>query len=433
VIDIAWGPSIDHLYVVVGRGGLIDIEAVPVGLTDPDAPPQWHQVTRSLGPVAGPAVTRDGKELYYLALDPDGWDLRRLPLDAATEQLPELSLAPDLAPVAVGQPPPVAAPAMGELGSPQSYGWGRPEWQALVGGYGTNDGGPVELGVRVGDLVGRFEVLALGALGEPGDLRGVALVATSRRLPVELGVHAYDLREGRFANAALERERRGFEASAAYGVDHGRRRFGLRGGVVTEEAQDLERDRRFAFVEADGGLRLARGRWWLRPSAGLAATARLGGEDIPDLRRFEIGIALGSGNHRLELGWAHREADGGDQAPVDELATVGGAPSSLTPGAFDIGWGPNPALPRGALVGEQVESQHLRLSPAFLPVTLLAERHRADRGEWVELVGAEWRIGLDRMPLVRLPRLEARVGVAEILDGPLGRDTRWWAGLVVGR
>lgn len=433
VIDIAWGPSIDHLYVVVGRGGLIDIEAVPVGLTDPDAPPQWHQVTRSLGPVAGPAVSRDGKELYYLALDPDGWDLRRLPLDAATEQLPELALDPGLAPVAVGPPPVVAVPAMGELGSPQPYGWGRPEWQALIGGYGTNDGGPVELGVRVGDLVGRFEVLALGAIGDPGDLRGAALVATSRRLPVELGVHAYDLREGGFADAEVEMQRRGFEVSAAYAVDQGMRRLGLRGGVLVDEARDLDRDRRLAFLEADGGLRFTRGRCWLRPSVGVAATARLGGADGPDLRRFGVGVAAGAGRHLIELGWTRREAQGGDLAPVDELATVGGAPSSLTPGALDIGWAANPALPRGALVGEVVESHHVRLSPAFLPVTLLAERHRADRGEWVELVGAEWRIGLDRMPLVRLPQLEARVGVAEILDGPLGRETRWWAGLVVGR
>lgn len=426
VMDITWGPTTDHLYAAVGRGGLIDIEAIPVGLTDPDAPPQWHQVTRSLGPVAAPAVSRDGAELYYLALDPDGWDLRRLPLDAATEQLPELVLDAGLAPVAVPRAPAATVLAVGEMEPGRAYGWGRAEWQGLIGGFSGSDGGPAELGVRVGDLVGRWEVLALAGLAAADEPHGTAIAARTARLPVELGIHLYRL-EGIFGG--MDEEARGAELSGGWRRDSAGRRVGLLGGVAIDRVSApgaVERDRQLAFAEVELGIRVGRGSWLFEPNASFALSEDLGDELEVAASLVRLGVDARYRRHAGSVDWERREYRGSGAGSVG----VGGTPTSLRPRWFDIAWQPDPAVPVGAVKGDTVESQRLRLRPSFLPVALLAERHRADDGAWLELVGAEWQVALGEMPLLRLPALEARIGVAEIVGGSPQDDTRWWAGLV---
>jgi hypothetical protein len=77
VADPAWGP--DHtLYAATGSGGFVDLTAWRLG-SGTQAPAR-RTLTRSLGAALAPAPAPDGSALYYLSLEHDGLDLRRLEL-----------------------------------------------------------------------------------------------------------------------------------------------------------------------------------------------------------------------------------------------------------------------------------------------------------------------------------------------------------------
>jgi hypothetical protein len=94
-----------------------------------------------------------------------------------------------------------------------------------------------------------------------------------------------------------------------------------------------------------------------------------------------------------------------------------------------------PALPAGALVGDEHEAQIVRLAWARVP--LFFERHRMwthglDQGPWLRIVGLELEMELPPLAIARLPGAELRLGVARVLDAPYaGLDDvdEWWLAL----
>jgi hypothetical protein len=93
-----------------------------------------------------------------------------------------------------------------------------------------------------------------------------------------------------------------------------------------------------------------------------------------------------------------------------------------------------PALPVGAWLGADHEGQRAELELGFLPAPVFWERHRLwgygnGKDGWLSLAGLEYRFRIAPMPIGRLPGLDLRVGVARVLDDPLGDfddSTRWW-------
>src|SRR5262249_43632131 len=151
-----------------------------------------------------PEPTPDGKALFYLGLQADGLDLRRLDLGdlgdlskapVETAILPSLPAA-DLAPAVRPLPPPPPPPfALAEVPPGRPYGLRRSEILPLLSGSLTPSSGVTELGVRAGDVVGRLDTLVLGALGDAGSFRGGTVAATWRGWPVDLSFHLFDARE----------------------------------------------------------------------------------------------------------------------------------------------------------------------------------------------------------------------------------------------
>ena len=95
-----------------------------------------------------------------------------------------------------------------------------------------------------------------------------------------------------------------------------------------------------------------------------------------------------------------------------------------------------PALPIATMAGEQHEAQRAVVAIGF-PLRGFYERHQlwfgdsgSPRGEWLELAGAEATADVSAQPLLKLPALELRLGVARILSGPLHGDTTWWVSTV---
>jgi hypothetical protein len=170
-------------------------------------------------------------------------------------------------------------------------------------------------------------------------------------------------------------------------------------------------------------------------SGGPGSWTRYGGDVAASVSRRDL---------RLAVSW-RRDGSHGASRSFD-LYQLGGAATGLLPAAVLASRLVSPALPVATLLGAEEESERVELTPGFLPFPLFWERHQLWGGpflphpEQVSLAGIEYRAALDPFPLVRLPALELRVGVARTFGAGAGagagerlpRDsTRWWLASVV--
>ena len=539
----AWSPDGRTLYGVVGRGGFLDLYAFAA---QPGPPPV--ALTRTQGGAFAPAPTPDGKAIFYLSLEPEGLDLRRLDLTARHPPLAEVvmpsGLAPAVRPVppaappppgvpgptvqpapAAGSPapppPPAPSPAPGPARGPAPerpdaaavpaspgpglpYGLGRQELLPLLGGGAggaRSGGGTLELGLRSGDLIGRLDLLALAAIGSSGAPRGGALEGSFRGLPVELGLHAFDVRElpsrqaGSVPAAAgtgvLDLERRGLGAAAEWRRQGPGERLRLRGSLLWQRLVAAAPDPPAAAVApaavapavvasrptpavaaaalgpavappvtpavampsspgpavlpsrgaadealaaVDGGYRLSRRYGLWRVDGGLEArlaAGTVGGGGSRSWARYggEAGLAVRWKDTRLQLDW--RRDSSRRVTRAFDLYQLGGAATSLLPPAALAPRIVSPALPAATLLGAEHEEERVELEPGLLPVPLFFERHRLWGGlllhpAEITLGGLELRWSTRPVPLVRLPAVELRLGVARVFSDPFADRTRWW-------
>ena len=408
----AWGP--DTVYAVVGDRGFIDVWAFPLDGGEPGP------VTRTAGAAFAPAPAPDG--LFYLSLEPDGLDLRRIGVSTRSATLPDLpaELAPVIRPPAPAPPEPFAA---AEVREPRPYGLGRQELLPLIGGSASSSGGTFELGVRGGDVVGRLDWLALGAISGSDEAEGGALAAAWRGWPVEVGLHLFRADES-------DLDRRGAELSARWDRVWSGGALRLDGRTLFGQVGSL--DQEIASLSAGAALFRQRGSWWLE--AGIAAIQEEGNTDGDGWSRStgHARFTLAHDDAQLSLSW--RRGTSSDIRQAFDLFQLGGSETSLLPESALSGRVFVPALPAGTLLGEEHEGQRAELALGFLPAPIFFERHRlwsrgGPRGDWLSLAGLEWRWSIAPIPLGRVPGLDLRLGVARILEDPsleLEDETRWW-------
>ncbi|HWM91597.1 MAG TPA: LpqB family beta-propeller domain-containing protein [Thermoanaerobaculia bacterium] len=411
----AWGQ--DTIYAVVGDRGFIDVWAFPLDGGEPGP------VTRTTGAAFAPAPAPDGSSLFFLSLEPGGLDLRRIDPGRAAD-LPDLptELAPVIRPPSPVPPEPFAT---AEVSAARPYGFGRQELLPLIGGGGGSSGGSFELGVRGGDVVGRLDWLALGALSGSGWAEGGALAAAWRGWPVEAGFHLFQAEE-------LDLDRHGAEISARWNRTWSGGALRIDGRTLFGQVDSL--DQEIASLSAGTGLVRRRGSWRLQTV--IAANHDAGNTD-GDVWSRSMGwlrLNLGSGDSGLTLDW--RRGTSSDVRHAFDLFQLGGPETSLLPESILLGRISVPALPLGTLLGEEHEGQRAELVLDLLPAPLFFERHRLwsegdPKGEWLSLVGLEWRWATGPIPLGRVPALDLRLGVARVLDdpspgSPLQDETRWW-------
>ncbi len=449
VYSPAWSADGRTLYASVGQGGFIDLYAFPVEGTETPIP-----LTRTLGAALAPALVPDGSAVFFLALEPDGFDLRRLPLPATatvTAARPEVS--PDLAP-AVRPPAPERPEAFAAAEAPpgRRYGLGRQELFPLLGGSASSLGGVVEIGVRGGDVIGRLDWLVLGSLAEKGWPAGGAVAAAWRGWPVEAGFHLFSSEErptreesvARRGNV-LDLDRQGIELWAArdWQWSGGRAAVAARGlwNEVEPVRSPEPLEQRIGSLTASwaGGRRWDK--WRLQPALSVHYESGRT-EGAPSWSRYGGAARLGVGYDKtlLSLSWRRDTSEDLDGAYPFDLYQLGGPEVSILPETSLSGRIPVPALPTGALLGEDHEGQRADLTLGFLPAPLFYERHRVWSGlsepvaesaeeEWLSLAGLEYRFSLGPTPIGRLPAMDLRVGVAYILEDPFREfegDTRWW-------
>lgn len=431
----AWSADGTAIFASLGREGRIDLVAFPAdGQGGPAA------ITRTAGAAFAPAPTPDGRALFYLSLEPQGLDLRRIELSSGDLPLEPIRLTgAGLEPAVRPEPPPTPVDFVAAtVPAGRPYALGRMELLPLLGGSVATAGGNLsEIGVRVGDPLGRFEFLALGGIGGEGSAgpRGASLEVSFSGLPVEISLRGFDLAErpSRSNRPApgfgLDLDRSGIELAAEierrFGPLRTRGRANARVERIEPAGLGRTESRSRAGLRVGAVLDLSRGKLRFEPRLALYGAAGSGIES----RGASAGLSLGRNSWGLDLSVQTGRVESA-RFDFDRLQ-VGGPPSSLSPGSperIEV-----PALAPGALVGTRYEGWRVDLAVPDLPFRLLYERHRVAPDLVFALAGIERRFGFGPYPLAGLPGFEARVGAAQILDGPqpdeIG-ERRGWAVLV---
>ncbi len=452
----SWSADGASVFAVVGEGGFLDIRRFDVDSG------RSHQVTRSHGATLAPAPTPDGQQLFFLRLEADGLDVARLDLTSINLATPEdlkgesivadaVSLDTVLEPVI--RVASVAATTFEEqtLDAPKPYRAGRQELFPLLGGSVAPSGHGWEAGVRLGDLVGRLDTLALVGGGE-GAPRGGAVASSWRgwafpkNIPFNLAARLFVLEEQPSEQPTtvpglgrgLDLERQGLEVTGEWTQRRRGSTARLTLGVTLAEiepmgAEAITLDQSIGFLRFGHRARQAVGAW--RFGQQLDLMADWGRTDGDRWRRAGGRIRLTVGREsgsRLGVTWRRRSAEHAIY-PFDRLQ-LGGVADSLSPRSVLGGRLVVSALPVGIRLGDEYEGQRLDLRSSRWPVTFFYERHRLWQGsqaqeDWIMLRGVELSLRREPMPLLRLPALGLRVGVAEILDEPLKDQWEGWLSL----
>lgn len=361
-------------------------------------------ITRTAGGAFDAAPSPDGR-VFFMTLDPDGFSVRVLESVAPAPAPPpwDEALVPAL-------PPEPSAPPAQFSAEPvppsRPYGVGRQEWNWLCGTSYGPDHRAFEVGLRLGDVLGRLDTILVASAGGNDENAndapaGVALVSAWRGWPVKVHAHAF----------TTDDENDGSDADAGDGLELRVRwtRPFPRSRVIVE-AGALSDDR--VFAGAAFGTRQVLGR--LR----LEEALRLEVDD--EHYRTVLGVSARSGSFKA-----------GAQYQRDRGATVelGGLSSSILPRSAYALRVLDPALPLSTLSGESYEGWRVESTlPGISFLTAFYQRHALDT-RTLSLAGVEAEVVSDPMPVLKLPGLTMTAGIARVLDEPLRGATQWWIGM----
>ena len=384
-----WGPN-GVLFAAVAGRGFIDIAKVDTRRSDSPVRPASDglesptYVTRSSGMAIDPAPSPDGS-LYFMSIEPHGFVVRRMA--GTTGAAPQI-LTFDRSMVPALPPPPARPVALrDDPVVPRDYGIGRQEWATVFGGQYTAFGHTNEIGVRLGDIVGRLDTIVIGAIGSRDMPRGAAIASMWRGFPVAIGAHLFD-----------SRETRGVELRATRDVAFPRAHVSISGGGL------FERNRNRAFIDAHVAT-------WQR---------RIAVE--------RIDVVADSANRLQATARAAVRAGGvtvGAEVVEGRHVALGGAASTIEPDSLLIGRILDPALARGTLDGTSYRGERLFIGSSG--VTAFWQRHHLgnDNALDIDLIGIESSIDVPPLPLLKTPGLQLTGGVARV--GVAARTRAWLA------
>lgn len=441
----AWAPDGRWIVVTVAEGDEVRLEAwsTEVGsgrrrLTIPGA-------IAMAATFAGSADTEP--TLVHLALvgEPQGELLIRQPWPSGT---PESWPAAPPAPLAARNSGSSCRTVADATAASRPYGRGPTTYSTLLGGGFSPSAHNIVGGWRGGDVIGRWEAVAINNVAADGAEKGGIVSAVWRgwRYPLQFHGYAVERRPSRQPEEvaglgeSLDLVERGFALESGWRRDAERRTLDLGGALVAHKLTprgSATVDRYALFLRGDAGWtidvqpasRLRLGTSFLGASGWTdsAAWRRYGGE-----LRGGFSMAMARRLYALDASWSALVAE--DARLVHDRLSLGGTESSLIPPRFDLGRVYEAALPAGTRVGDRWEAQRLMASHEGTPVTVFWARHRLsdegeDRGDWLRLAGLEVTADRDARPVFRLPSSTVRVGAAYVFDEPFRHRWMVWAGL----
>lgn len=437
----AWLPSGTELVVVSERGGVANLELLPLDDTSPCA------VTRVIGALTAPEVNPADGSVYFLSLRSGGLDLRHLPPGAAQRDVDVVALPARLTP-AVPPAGPVA-PALPRLPVsayvPQfrEYGLGPRNWRVMPGGQYGPDGSSATLMVANIDPISRMSVVAQGGYGRKGTWRGVSLSLGMRRTAVWVDASGWyadhfpsEQQAGLFAPLTADVRTRGLGAIARYAREGGMAGMVLRGGMTvgTVSGQQLENaGRLMALGEARARLTLGMGRNSVNLVGGVTVNA--GNTDGESFTRIvkSAEVTIGTPQRSLRGEWRNGslgEVGPGEFGRAFEQFLVGGP----TPPYFDPAFMSQrislPSVPSGFVYGPRFEMYRASVrgftwEPYFVWVAAGDSLNSVKR-----IAGLENEFVFRSMGWVRMPAVRIRVGAGYSFDAPYQYRTRAYASVI---
>jgi hypothetical protein len=380
-----------ELVAAISKGGFSEIHRVTPGPPGPMNGAMATPITHTTGAALSPAPAPDGR-IFFMSLEPDGLVTRVLPANAPAAPAPALP-AGDLVP-ALPPPPALATPfAAQPVSPPRPYGLGRQEWTWFASTNHSASYDATEVGVRVGDVVGRVNLLLLGSFG---DREGIALATSLRRWPIRIGAHAYHSGNDD-----------GLELRGSWARQTQLASFRLEGGALTANDDKLFGEGRAAWNRRFGGWR--------------AASSALLAVEAGDATHTRAVVRGGFGNAAF-LFTIQLQHDQGS------VIALGGLPTSILPRAVSASRVFDPALPLATLRGDRYDGRRAELTLARFPMTAFYQQHEIG-GRQLSVTGLEFTLSSDPLPILKYPGIDLRAGVARILDEPLRGDTQWWLGM----
>ncbi len=443
VASPAWSPDGRTVYAVVGDRGFIDLWAFPADGGGTPAP-----LTRTQGAALAPAPSPDGKGLFYLSLEPDGLDLRRLDLPRGTAARRRRS-CPASWPRSIRPAAPERAGAVRHAprcrrAAPTASA-GRsccPSWAAAAPRRAALWSWACAAATSSAGSTGWSSARCRGAAWPEGG----ALAAAWRGWPVEVGFHLFQASEepadqtdpSATGSARLDLDRRGAELSAGWDRQWSGGALRLTGRTLqarvdADQLGALDQD--IASLAGSWAGTASVGPWRLAacgPAAGYEIGERPAATPGPATARG-LRLGLGHDDTRLSLSWQRDGLHG--RRPRLRPLPARRRGTSLLPETALAGRIAVPALPAGTWLGEEHEGQRAELALGFLPAPLFFERHRLwSRGE-SRATGCPWPgwsgPGLARSPADRpgarpRPPRRRRAQSSTIRSEVFEDETRWW-------
>ena len=427
-----WSWDSRWIYASVGAEGYIEIHRFA-------ADGSAHEViTRSSGASFAPALSPDDRRLYFLSLDPKGFDIRFMELEARGSRLES---PPNTEPRGPGlehlalSPEPQASSLEARASTQSSpYGKGRLEWSALASGNTSPGSRSVELGARAGDVLGRFSSFAVGSLAPEKGFSGAAVAGSWRGWPVAVSMHLFGAEERTEVDPENNINRAGVESTADWQRHIGSTTLDLTVGALLEHLEEGESrsfGRELAFISLRTGGMRTHAKWRFPWETDLVSYIGKTGSDPWSSHRVYLRGKAERNSLGIGVTWSAHVTNGA-ASRVDRIA-VGGMPSTIVPESAMSEREFVPALDPGTLVGDEHEMQRIELS-GLIPAALFYERHRVggsglDGEKWLELVGLDLNYVSKPLPLLSLPAFDFTAGVARLLSGPERDQWKWWLGL----
>jgi hypothetical protein len=372
-----WGHD-GELFALLAAKGFIDVVKI-ANASDVIA------VTRVAGAAFDPAPSPDGS-LFFMSLEPDGFVVRRL-ASTTGAPLPPLPFNREYVPALSPAPAEHAELPTRTLRDAVPYGLGRQELSALVGGTSATGYQATEIGLRVGDVVGRLDTLLIASFGAT---RGAAIITAWRGWPVTAIAHGFH-----------DRDRDGLELRGSWTRHAPQSTLVVDGGALAGTSGRVFLDSRIGMHQAHGTLRMDE---LFRVAA-----------DSKQHYRVTVRGGASLGGMRGAATFTAARTD----------MTVGGMASSIVPESLNVERIFDPALPPGALTGRRYTGARFELTlPMLTPFTAFYQFHRI--GDQARVAGVEATLRGTPAPVLKLAAFELTGGVARVIDD---RKTKLWLSL----
>jgi hypothetical protein len=401
------------------------------------------------GAAVAPEPNPRDRSVWFLSLYSRGYDVRRM-ASASRTTSPAISLDSSLAPAAPIPVAPSRIASANAVSGPKSFGFGPRLFRWIPAPHADADGASAVLGLVSSDIIGRTEVLAQFAAGDPAHWRGANFGFTWRgsRPAIRLNLFSATKRQSATRTPvdrpfAFDTWTHGLELAIANDLssDTWAVRYKL-GASIARDSLEIPSltpmiatatTRRVAFADLSAAWVQRGARSALSESLGATRTDGRSFDTRFQRTTFTAALAT-SGPGAIPVSVSALYGITGAAAPAFEQFSLGGGPSPLIDHDLLSQRVTMPALPEAISVGPSVFAYRISLNvrPLAPYVWAASTAPRSQSFEtWHRVVGLEWSGAVPAIPVAGTPAARGQIGVGESLDPPFRHRVRAYVSLVL--